>query len=42
VVALALFTVGDLDYPFGWGGRAGPEAFGLTLGRLERSKLSNL
>ena len=42
VVALALFTVGALDYPFGWGVRVGPEAFELTLERFERSKLSNL
>lgn len=42
VIALALFTVGALDYPFGWGVRVGPEAFELTLERLEQSKLSNL
>jgi hypothetical protein len=42
VVALALFTVGALDYPFGWGVRVGPEALELTLERFERSKLSNL
>jgi hypothetical protein len=42
VVALAFFTVGALDYPFGWGVRVGPEALELTLARIERSKLSNL
>ena len=42
VIALALFTVGTLDYPFGWGVRVSPEAFELTLERFEQSKLSNL
>jgi hypothetical protein len=42
VIALLLFTVGALDYPFGWGVRVGPEAFELTLERFETSKLSDL
>jgi hypothetical protein len=33
VVGIALFTVGALDYPFGWGVRVGPEALELTLER---------
>ena len=33
MVALALFTVGALDYPFGWGVRVGPEGLELTLER---------
>jgi hypothetical protein len=42
VIALSLFTVGALDYPFGSGVRVGPEAFELTLERFETSKLSDL
>jgi hypothetical protein len=42
VIALSLFTVGALDYAFGWGLRVGPEAFELTLERFETSKLSGL
>ena len=42
VIALSLFTVGALDYPFEWGVRVGPEAFELTLERFETSKLSGL
>ena len=42
VIALSLFTVGAIDYPFGWGVRVGPEAFELTLERFETSKLSGL
>jgi hypothetical protein len=34
VIALSLFTVGTLDYPFGWGVRVGPEAFELALERF--------
>ena len=42
VIALAQFTVGALDYPFGWGVRVSPEAFELTLERFETSKLSEV
>ena len=42
VIALALFTVGALDYPFGSGVQVGPEAFELVLERFESSKLSDL
>jgi hypothetical protein len=42
VIALSLFTVGTLDYPFGWGVRVGPEAFELALERFETSKFSDL
>jgi len=33
VVALSLFTVGALDYPFEWGVRVRPETLELTLER---------
>lgn len=42
IIALALFTVGALDYPFGTGVQVQPAAFELTLDRLEASKLSDL
>jgi hypothetical protein len=42
VIALALFTVGTLDYPFGGGVQVGPEAFELILWRFESSSLSYL
>jgi hypothetical protein len=42
IIALALFTVGALDYPFGSGAQVGPEAFELVLERFETSKLSDL
>ncbi len=42
VIALALFTVGTLDYPFGSGVQVGPEAFELILQRFESSSLSYL
>jgi hypothetical protein len=42
IVALALFTVAALDYPFGRGVQAGPEAFEQVLDRSESSKLSDL
>jgi uncharacterized protein DUF4239 len=42
VIALALFTVGTLDYPFGGGVQVGPEAFELILWRFESSSLSDL
>jgi hypothetical protein len=37
LVALVLFTVGSLEYPFSGGTRVGPEAFELVLDRLEAS-----
>jgi hypothetical protein len=42
IIALALFTVGTLDYPFGSGVQVGPEAFELILERFESSSLSDL
>jgi len=42
IIALALFTVSALDYPFGGGVQVGPEAFELVLKRFETSKLSDL
>ncbi len=42
IIALGLFTVGVLDYPFGSGAQVSPEAFELVLDRLETSKLSDL
>jgi hypothetical protein len=42
IIALALFTVGTLDYPFGGGVQVGPEAFELILWRFETSSLSDL
>lgn len=42
IIALALFTVGALDYPFGTGVQVAPVAFELTLERLESSQLSDL
>ena len=42
IIALALFTVATLDYPFGRGVQVGPEAFEQVLGRFESSKLSDL
>jgi hypothetical protein len=42
VIALALFTVGTLDYPFGSGVQVGPDAFELILERFESSSLSDL
>jgi uncharacterized protein DUF4239 len=42
VIALALFTVGTLDYPFGSGVQVAPEAFELILWRFESSSLSYL
>ncbi len=40
VIALVLFTVGALEYPFSGGARVGPGAFELVLERFETSKLS--
>ena len=42
IVALALFTVAALDYPFRRGVQVGPEAFEQVLDRFESSKLSDL
>jgi hypothetical protein len=42
VVALVLFTVAALDYPFKGDIRIGPEAFEQVLKRFESSKLSDL
>jgi hypothetical protein len=42
VIALVLFTVGAMEYPFSGGARIGPGAFELILNRFETSKLSNL
>jgi hypothetical protein len=41
LIALVLFTVGSLEYPFSGGTRVGPEAFELVLGRFEASALGN-
>jgi hypothetical protein len=42
VIALTLFTIGAMEYPFSGGARLEPEAFELILERFETSKLSNL
>jgi hypothetical protein len=42
VVALVLFTVAALDYPFKGDIRIGPDAFEQVLKRFESSKLSDL
>jgi hypothetical protein len=42
VIALVLFTVAALDYPFKGDVRIGPDAFEQVLGRFESSKLSDL
>ena len=39
LIALVLFTVGSLEYPFSGGTRVGPEAFELVLRRFESSAL---
>ena len=39
LIALVLFTVGTLEYPFAGGTRVGPEAFELVLKRFETSAL---
>jgi len=41
LIALVLFTIGSLEYPFSGGTRIGPEAFELVLGRFETSTLGN-
>jgi hypothetical protein len=42
IIALVLFTVAALDYPFKGDIHIGPQAFEQVLGRLENSKLSDL
>jgi hypothetical protein len=42
VIALVLFTIGVMEYPFSGGARVDPGAFELILERLETSKLSVL
>lgn len=42
VIALVLFTIGVMEYPFSGGARIEPEAFDLILERFETSKLSDL
>jgi cytochrome bd-type quinol oxidase subunit 2 len=42
VIALVIFTIGTMEYPFSGGARVGPDAFELVLERLETSKLSDL
>ena len=39
LIALVLFTVGSLEYPFSGGTRVGPDAFELVLDRFEASDL---
>src|SRR3712207_1427950 len=41
LIALVLFTVGSLEYPFSGGTRIGPEAFELVLDRFEANDLDN-
>jgi hypothetical protein len=42
LIALVLFTIGELDYPFSGGARIGTGAFKLVLERMETSQLSDL
>ena len=42
IIALVLFTVAALDYPFKGDVHIGPDAFEQVLGRFESSKLSDL
>jgi hypothetical protein len=42
VIALGLYTIAAMNYPFSGGARVGPEAFELVLHRFETSKLSDL
>ena len=42
VIALVLFTIGAMEYPFSGGARVDPGAFELILERFETSKLSDL
>jgi protein-S-isoprenylcysteine O-methyltransferase Ste14 len=41
LIALVLFTIGSLEYPFSGGTRVGPEAFELVLRRFEASGLGD-
>ena len=41
IIALVLFTIGVLEFPFSGGARIGPEAFDLVLERIDTSKLSD-
>jgi hypothetical protein len=41
LIALVLFTIGNLEYPFSGGTRIGPEAFELVRARFETSELGN-
>jgi uncharacterized protein DUF4239 len=41
LIALVLFTIGNLEYPFSGGTRIGPEAFELVRDRFETSELGN-
>ena len=42
VIALVLFTIGVMEYPFSGGARVDPGAFDLILERFETSKLWDL
>jgi hypothetical protein len=42
IIALVLFTVVELEYPFRGGIRIGPEAMEQILGKFETSTLSDL
>jgi hypothetical protein len=42
VIALVIFAIGTLEYPFSGGAQIGPEAFELVQDRFETSKLSDL
>src|SRR5829696_8216308 len=42
VIALVLFTIGVIEYPFSGGARIGTDAFELILERFETSRLSDL
>ena len=41
VIALVLFTIGSLEYPFSGGTRIGPDAFELIVERFEKSELGD-
>ena len=41
VIALVLFTIGSLEYPFSGGTRIGPEAFELARDRFDASELGD-
>jgi hypothetical protein len=42
VIALVLFTIGVIEYPFSGGARIGTDAFELILERFKTSRLSDL